>query len=97
MRSSLKSQLANYFLRNGYFRFPDENLRKLKGQNYKKGYEVRLVTNDEKELLKLSSLLDKAGFKVSKPFRKNNKYVQPIYGKDAVEKFQNLIKDINIV
>lgn len=91
-KNSLESQLVKYFQRNGYFRIPDKNLRRQKGKDYKKGYEVRLVANDEKELLEINSLLTKAGFKVGKSFIKNNKFVQPIYGKDAVDKFQSFIK-----
>lgn len=90
-KNSIEDQLVKYFNSNGYFRIPDENLRKIKGQDYKKGYEVRLVANDEKELSNINFLLIKAGFKVGKSFQKNNKFVQPIYGKDAVEKFQSLL------
>ena len=83
-------------MRNGYFRFPDEKLRGIKGEDYKKGYEVRLVANDEKELLEINFLLKKAGFKAGKAFHKNNKYVQPVYGKDAVERFQNILSEQKI-
>lgn len=87
----IESELSKYFKLNGYFRVPNEKLRKLKGRDYKKGYEVRFVVNDKKELFKIISLLNKAGFKVGKSFKKSNKYVQPIYGKEAVEKFQRFI------
>lgn len=90
-----KLQLVKYFLRNGCLRFPNENTRKLKGKHYKKGYEVRLVANDEKELSEISSLIDKAGFKVSKPFQKHSRFIQPIYGKKVVAKFQIYLAKTN--
>lgn len=83
-----KLKLVKYFLRNGYLRFPNENLRKLKGKHYKKGYEVRLVANDENELVEINSLVEEAGFRVRKPFKKHNRFIQPIYGKKIVAKFQ---------
>ena len=89
----IRSSLVNYFLRNGYFRFPDESLREIKGDDYKKGYEVRFVARDENELQKINSLLNKAGFKIGKAFQKNNKFVQPIYGKDSVEKFKSFLSE----
>ena len=94
MKQLLKIKLIKYYRRNGYIRIPDDNLRKLKGHNYKKGYEVRLVANDEKELFEINSLLHKSGFKVGKPFQKGSQFVLPIYGKEAVEKFQNSLENI---
>lgn len=89
---TLESQLAEYFNRNGYFRIPDQKLQRLKGEDYKKGYEVRLAADNKKELSEIKNLLIKTGLKPAKHFKKNNKYIQPIYGKEAVEKFQSLIK-----
>lgn len=88
-----RSSLVKYFLRNGYIRFPSKNLRKVKGEDYKKGYEVRLVANDKKELLEINFLLKRAGFKSGKPFQKNSRIIQPVYGKDAVEKFQVFLSE----
>lgn len=90
-RLKIELQLVKYFRRNGYLRFPDEKLRKKMGENYKKGYEVRLAANDKKELSEIKNLLRKAGFKYGKPFQKSNRLIQPIYGKDAVEKFQSIL------
>ena len=93
-RLKIKKKLVKYFQRNGYILLPDEKL--LGGNdNYKKGYEVRLVAKDKKELTKIKDLLNKAGFKIGKPFQKHNEYVQPIYGKEAVEKFQSFLSEQN--
>ncbi len=86
------SQLSKHFMQGGYFRFPNNKLREIKSRDYKKGYEVRLTVKDKNELLEVNILLNKAGFKAGKSFKKNNKYVQPIYGKGAVEKFQSFLK-----
>lgn len=91
MMNMIKTQISNYFLRNGNLRYPNEEIRMLKGQDYKKGYEVRLVAINKKGLLKIKSFLKKAGFKPGKPFQKNTQFVIPIYGKEVFEKFLNFI------
>ncbi len=92
MIRSTESELAQFFLRNGYIRYPNKNLLKTKERDYKKGYEVRLVANNKKELQKISSLIRKLQLNLGKSFQKNNRYVQPIYGKDAVDLFLKLSK-----
>lgn len=87
----IESRLIQYFQRNGYFRIPDEELRERRGEDYKKGYEIRFVANDERELSKINSHLRKAGFKRGKSFEKNNKFVLPVYGREAVEKFRKIL------
>lgn len=59
------------------------------GQKYKKGYEVRLVANSKEELEDMRQLLQQSGFKPGKPYKKHFQFVQPVYGKLAVDWFVN--------
>jgi len=79
--------LPETFQRNGYFRVPDFDKRKRLGTRYKKGWEVRLVLTSEDELEEARHLLAKAGLTAGRPFAKHNRWVQPVYGKEAVEFF----------
>jgi len=56
-------------------------------QSYKKGYEVRLVVSSKRKLAEVRSCLRLAGFPIAKSFTKHSKYVQPVYGLEAVEWF----------
>jgi hypothetical protein len=87
----VKTQLLYFFRRNGYFRTPDSVQQKLKKHNYKKGYEIRFVAGNKKELSEIRSLLKKAGFKPGKPYSKCLQFVQPVYGKSFYEKFRSII------
>jgi hypothetical protein len=89
--SKAESELARFFNAKGYMRFPNPERREREGFNYKKGYEVRLVVKDEIELQTIRQLLERLGFKLGKPFQKANQLVQPIYSKDAVERFQDIL------
>ncbi|HMO82042.1 MAG TPA: hypothetical protein PKD24_14725 [Pyrinomonadaceae bacterium] len=84
--------LASFFKRNGYFRLPDSERRKRDGSDYKKGYEIRLVAKDASELEQIRELLVAAGFKTAKAFPKGNQWIQPIYGREAVERFCRICK-----
>lgn len=87
--SSARRQLLEYFERNGCVRCPDLKLRKKAGcMQYKKGWEVRLTAKTDGDLNLIGKLLDEAGLKKGKPFKKGNSSIQPIYGKQAVEWFK---------
>lgn len=86
-----ETELLKYFLRNGYFRLPDKERRKKLRQKYKKGYEVRLVAANRRELMEIRSLLKIAGFRSAKAFPKHSQYVQPVYGEAAVREFSELV------
>jgi len=90
---SVKMQLQYLFRRNGYLRVPNKTRRKKDGQKYKKGYEIRFVAKNEKELKKIHALLSKAGFKTGKQFSKGSQLVQPVYGKKFYEKFRSFISN----
>ncbi len=88
MKPSPEEQLAAFIGRNGYFRLPNSARREREGhQVYKKGYEVRLVAGSKSELRQIRSLLRRAGFSVAKPYAKAQQWVQPVYGRQAVERF----------
>lgn len=80
--------LARYYFKwKGYIRWPNPKRRSQEGQKYKKGYEIRFVAKTQKELSEMRKILKNAGFKLGEPFKKANQIVQPIYGRQAVERF----------
>jgi len=81
------NSLAEYFERNGYLRYPDPERREKESRTYKKGYEVRLVAYSRQELANIRRMLRAAGLPAGKPFVKVGRWVQPVYGKEAVERF----------
>jgi hypothetical protein len=84
--------LAGYFRRNGYVRWQNEERVSREGWNaYKKGDEVRFAANSRQELAIIRRLLVQAGFKPGRPFAKGRQFRQPVYGRDDVARFWNLI------
>lgn len=79
--------LANLFARTGYVRRCDAARRELDGRSYKKGYEVRFLLVSERQVQEARRLLCAAGLQPGKVFRKHSRYVQPVYGRAAVEWF----------
>ncbi len=84
-------RLVQLFRRNGYCRVPRDERREQLRTKYKKGWEVRLVLKDEAELDEAGRLLARAGLNAGSPFRKASQWVQPVYGKKAVETFESWI------
>jgi hypothetical protein len=82
-----EAMLAQFFQRNGYVRRKDPLRAAEDGQRYKKGYEIRLVARTKGELGEIRALLIEMGFEPGRPFAKAKQWVQPIYGKSAVERF----------
>ncbi|OHB76189.1 MAG: hypothetical protein A2W31_05805 [Planctomycetes bacterium RBG_16_64_10] len=81
-------ELKSFFERSGYVRLADLDRRKeLTSRRYKKGYEVRIMVWNQDDLRRLRDLLRQVGFKAGRPFRKVNRWAQPVYGKVAVEWF----------
>jgi hypothetical protein len=90
--STSTKQLAAFFRRNGYVRRQNEKRLNTEGwSQYKKGDEVRLVVNSQPDLAQVRRLLRQAGFKLGRPFAKGRQTVQPIYGRQAVERFLSLV------
>ncbi|HXG44452.1 MAG TPA: hypothetical protein VNJ71_06785 [Gemmatimonadales bacterium] len=76
------------FDRPGYVRAANLTRRKEVGsERYKKGWEVRLLARDTRELAEVRRALAAAGFRPGRPFKKHKQIVQPVYGKAAVEAF----------
>lgn len=82
-----EAYLAESFYQRGSKREPDPILRKEGKGSYKKGYELRFVVCSEEELAELRQCLQNAGFKPSAPFRKSTRILQPVYGKENMERF----------
>ena len=87
---SPEKELARLFWRNGYVRWQDPE-RSTDTQVYKKGNEVRLVADTKQELAHIRRLLRAAGFEPGRPFAKGNQFRQPIYRKEAVARFLEMV------
>jgi hypothetical protein len=84
--------LASYYQRNGVLRTPNANRRKNERQRYHKGYEIRLLAFDARELAEIRRLLRAAGFRFGQPYVKVHRKAQPIYGKAQVTRFLELVR-----
>ena len=94
--SSVISELAALFHRNGYVRPPAE--KRLAGEGYgrfRRGYEFRLTAASKSELRFIRDLLRQADFTPGRPFPKGRQYRQPVYGREELERFLALINDHN--
>lgn len=90
---SIARILAWFYNRNGYVRIQNKKRIVKEGRKrYKKGDEVRLIAKSTLELRVIQSLLRKAGFKFGKPFKKSKRYCQPIYGRQEVARFLQMIE-----
>jgi len=83
--------LKSCFVANGCVRIADSASRNAEGQKYKKGYEVRLVATSLDELFDIQGLLVEAGISFGRPYVKARRIVQPIYGRDNVKRFLELM------
>ena len=77
--------LAFYLQRNSCLRRPNSTRRKEGADAYKKGWELRIVVDGGAELARLRRLLRQAGHAPARAYRKRLKWVQPVYGRDAVK------------
>lgn len=76
--------LADYVRANSYARVPDETRQEEGWTAYKKGYELRIVVKSSDDLKRVRRLLQDAHIKPGKAYRKAQQWVQPVYGKQAV-------------
>ncbi len=88
--SQLKT-LSDFYHRNGYVLVQNASRQKKEGRKYKKGDEVRLVALSMTELRQIRKLLADAGFKGGRPFKTVNRYRQPVYGREQVQRFLDLV------
>lgn len=76
--------LADFVRANSYARVPDETRQDEGWKEYKKGYELRIVVKTQDDLKRVRKLLQDAAIKPGKAYRKAQQWVQPVYGKQAV-------------
>ena len=93
--ASPEAQLVEFYRRNGYMRVPNKTRRKEESRTYKMGYEIRLVAQTKRELALMRRLLRSVGLTPGKPFAKSNQWRQPIYGKSAMERFNQWIEQFD--
>jgi len=86
-RANAIERLVARFTRNGYVRVPQEARKGEGHKKYKKGWEVRLVFASEAELEEAQRSLRATGMRYGQSFLKGKQWIQPIYGKKAVEAF----------
>jgi hypothetical protein len=80
-------KLRELFKKSGNVRKPKSGRLAEGSDGYKKGWEVRILC-DEAEVGSLRSLIEGLGMKPGRAYRKYGaRFVQPIYGRDAVELF----------
>ncbi len=86
--------LREVFRRNGYVRRQNPVRVAEEGwKQYRKGEEVRLIAGSAEELRLLRRLLRQAGFTPGRPFVKGRQYRQPVYGRQEVARFLDLIAE----
>ncbi len=78
------STLTDYLRANSYARVPSETRQEEGWGAYKKGHELRIVVKTPDDLKKVRRLLQDASIKPGKAYRKARQWVQPVYGKQAV-------------
>jgi len=91
--STATSSLRALFERGGYIRRPDlERLDELGSQQYKKGFEVRLVLHTQTEVRQTKRWLKEVGLGSGNPFAKHTRIILPIYGQAAVDWFERTLR-----
>jgi hypothetical protein len=78
------TSLTDYLRANSYARVPNEDRQEEGWSSYKKGYELRIVVRTQDDVRKVRRMLQDAGIHPGKPFRKAQQWVQPVYGRQAV-------------
>jgi hypothetical protein len=84
--------LAEYFTNHGYVRRPSKDRLKEGYTQYKKGTEVRLVVPTRAELQKVRAALRQVGLEPGRPFVKHSRFVQPVYGAEALAWFRRIAR-----
>lgn len=91
-RSRAELRLGLYFLHRGCIRRPKSERLDEGYDAYKKGWEVRLVVDSSEELTDVRRALQTVGLEQGRPYAKSRKWVQPVYGRRAVESFEQWAK-----
>lgn len=94
--SQVIEELRATYASGGYMRVPNPERQKNEGPTkYKKGLEVRFVVRSRSELALIRRLLSQAGFRPGRPFQKGNRFLQPLYGYEAVSRFISLVQTVH--
>ncbi len=87
-------RIASLYERNGYVRFKDEERgAKLGRKKYRKGDEVRLTAESPEEIEQIQDLLTVLEFTFGNHFAKGHQFRIPIYGREQVRRFLELIDE----
>jgi len=93
-RIAVVKQLRESFRRNGYVRRQNPVRVEEEGsRRYRKGDELRLTASSAEELRLVRRLLRQAGFRPGRAFVKGQQYRQPVYGRQEVARFLDLISE----
>ena len=93
MQNNPKKIIRKFYRRSGCVRFPSKIRKKEESrQIYKKGYEVRFSLKNEEELKKIRSALEDLDFKLGKPYTKNKRIIQPVYGKKPFYRLKKILR-----
>ncbi len=77
-------RLGSCSARNGCIREPNPDRLAEGHQAYKKGWEVRIVLESQAEAEEVRQLAIRLGLRPGRRYRKGLRWVQPIYGFEAV-------------
>ena len=80
-----KTRIIQFYRRNGCIREPRQERLDEGSASYKKGWEVRITLESKAEVAELQDHLRCVSLRPGKPYKKSHKWVQPIYGVDAVD------------
>lgn len=83
-----ESLLAFLYLERGCCRVPDPARRRDAPRDYKKGYEVRLVLETDRQARRARWLVERAGLTAGKAYDKGSRVVLPVYGRKSLETFE---------
>ena len=93
-RVAVVKHLREIFGRNGYVRRQNPVRVEEEGsRRYRKGDELRLTASSAEELRLVRRLLRQAGFRPGRAFVKGQQYRQPVYGRQEVARFLDLISE----
>jgi hypothetical protein len=76
-------------------RKPNVNRRTNEKSNYKKGHEIRISLNNIEETRIMKELFKKKAIIAGNPYKRHDKIILPIYGKENVIKVLNRIVKSN--
>jgi hypothetical protein len=88
-------ELARFYRRNAYVRWPRlERVDQETADQYKKGVELRFSAFTPEEAEYIMRLLDRVGIRHGRPFAKGSHQRIPVYGQQRLERFLELIEEV---